>query len=205
MASIDGCMRLLDEKSKVLFDNWRNILDDFYEKARLFKNIKVFENNRDFFEFDRSKILVFGEGKKVAEHLRKCNIECEMTMPGYVVLMTGLGDTAENLDRLFEALSELDRSACEKEPIRLPDVDLPERVFSITDAKRMPAEYTEYEKATGRTSAEYVWAYPPGIPLIIPGEKVSEELTKLFKEYERCGFTLKGGANRKDGKILVIK
>lgn len=205
MASIDGCMRLLDEKSEVLFDNWRNILDNFYEKARLFKNIKVFENDGDFFGFDRSKILIFGEGKKIAGHLRKCNIECEMTMPGYVVLMTGLGDTAENLDRLFEALSELDRSVCEKQLIKLPDVDLPERVFDITDAKKMPAEYAEYEKAAGRISAEYVWAYPPGIPLIIPGEKVSQELTRLFKAYERCGFTLKGGSKRKAGKILVIK
>ncbi len=204
MASIDECINLLAEKGDRLFENWNNILDSFYERAKELKNISVLQGGSEFFGFDKSKIVILGNGKKLSELLRERNIECEMAMPGYAVSMTGLGDTQETLNCLTDALFDIDKiiQHTEKKYVNPP---LSEKVMTVKAAKNLPAEHLNYKDSIGRISAEYVWAYPPGVPIIIPGERITAEAAGLMSDFEKCGFSLKGGLSRKEGKILVIK
>ena len=204
MASIDECMNLLIKKGDILFENWNNILDSFYKRIKGLKNIGILQGGSEFFAFDRSKIVITGNGKKISELLRDRNIECEMAMPGYAVAMTGVGDTQETLACLLNALFEIDKfmNCPEKKYVNPP---MSERVMTAKAAKNLPAEHLNYKDSIGRISAEYVWAYPPGVPIIIPGERVTLEAAKCLSDFEDCGFSLKGGLGRKEGKILVIK
>ncbi len=54
-------------------------------------------------------------------------------------------------------------------------------------------------QCAGLISMEYVYLYPPGIPLIVPGEKISEEVVRLIKEYKKMGFQIEG--IKQDGYI----
>lgn len=57
-------------------------------------------------------------------------------------------------------------------------------------------------RCTGLISMEYVYLYPPGIPLIVPGEKISEEVVQLVEEYKKMGFQIEGV--KRDGYIEGI-
>lgn len=56
---------------------------------------------------------------------------------------------------------------------------------------------------TGKISAEYVYLYPPGVPVLAPGEVITTEIIKLLESYEDCGLEICG--NEKSGRIKVIK
>ena len=205
MASIDECINLLKRRGDELFKIWKDNLDDFYEKTKSLKNIRFLKNYGNFFDLDRSKIVMLTkDGKKLLDLLRSEGVECEMAMPGYVVAMTGMGDTKKSIDSLFDALSAIDESL-ERGISKIPNIYSAERVMTAYKAKTEPSEYLGYMKSVGRICAEYIWAYPPGVPIIIPGEKVSEEVAKTLMRYEEYEFALKGSKKRKTGEILVIK
>lgn len=205
MASIDECINLLKKQKNELFKDWNGCLDEFYKNAETFRNIRILKNDGNFFDLDKSKIVILAkDGKRLLKLLRDEGVECEMAMPGYVVAMTGMGDTKESMDKLFNALYAVDEYV-EKGDARIPDISSAEVVLSVGQAKNEPMEYLEYMKSVGRVSGEYVWAYPPGVPIIIPGEKVSEEVAQTLIKYEEYGFNLQGSKKRKAGEILVIK
>lgn len=207
MASIDGCIRLIKTRGKELFAKWNGNLEWFYENAKDLKNLKIFENeNGEFFDFDRSKIIVLcNDGKRLAKRLRDLGIECEMASARYVIAMTGMGDVRKNLESFLSALKNLDdefeepsgkieiyTKACER-------VMLPEKLLCFEK------EYIAAEDSVGKICAEYIWAYPPGIPILIPGERITEDAKKIIMRYEASGIELKGRLKHKKGKILVLK
>lgn len=62
-------------------------------------------------------------------------------------------------------------------------------------------EMLRWDFCAGSVSTEYAYLYPPGIPLIVPGERISEEVIALLKEYKKMGFRIEG--LKKDGYIEV--
>jgi arginine/lysine/ornithine decarboxylase len=60
-----------------------------------------------------------------------------------------------------------------------------------------------WEESEGRISAEYAYLYPPGSPLIVPGEQISQEAARLLGEYRKAGFSIEG--LEKDGQIKVLR
>ena len=50
----------------------------------------------------------------------------------------------------------------------------------------------EWKMCGGKVAAEYAYIYPPGIPLIVPGERISEKIAEEMSEYEKMGFRIEG-------------
>ena len=59
--------------------------------------------------------------------------------------------------------------------------------------------------AVGETAAEYLWAYPPGVPLVAPGEEVTAELVTACRALEQAGTALKhtGGSEAEEIAVLL--
>ena len=170
LASIDGCIGQLQEEH---FAAWEHALKLFYQATTSLKNLNILQKNKEQFLRDPSKIVILSKnGIRLGEELRKRRIEPELIAPSFVLTMTGMGDTPKTLQALADALLEIDDLAFHKakeEPFvpRLPRlVMLPEHALE-QEFKLVPPN-----EAGGRISAEYVWAYPPGIPLLIPGERI---------------------------------
>ena len=66
----------------------------------------------------------------------------------------------------------------------------------------VPAQLLPLEQAAGRISAGYLWAYPPGIPLILPGERVYEAFLQGCRALTACGVVLHSG--ERDGTLRVL-
>ena len=85
--------------------------------------------------------------------------------------------------------------------VRAPDT-LPEKAMNPGDAVLKASERIPLEKAGGRISAAPITPYPPGIPLVYPGEVISGELTRYLAEIQGSGGRVHGIM---DGRVQVIR
>lgn len=79
-----------------------------------------------------------------------------------------------------------------------------EEVLSIRQAQESRAEQVLLADSAGRISADYVYLYPPGIPLLVPGERISEELLLRLRQEQDAGLELRGMADDSGRLIRVI-
>ncbi len=207
MASADSCMRLLQEKGSALFENWRRRIDFIYKEAEKLCNIRLLNNSDGrFYDFDKSKLVMYGvSGRKITEGFSRLGIECEMTSGGYTVAMTGMGDTDAVTEYFTKCLLKLDMETetaeCEYDFYQ----SKPEAVMPAYEVVGHECSYESIENAYGRICGQYLWAYPPGIPIIIPGEKITEEMVEILAAYKKCGVRLMGTPCFAENRILVIK
>lgn len=213
MSSIDYCVRMLEKDRKTLFKNWRENLEYFYEKCRDLKNIKLLSNInlKNIFELDNSKITILTNntnisGYELMKTLRtEYDIELEMASFNYAIAYTGIGVSKKSLDKLAFALFDIDKSLyyenCKK--IALNNLNLI-RKFSIKESTIFESEEFDIENSVSKISSEYVWAYPPGIPILTPGEVITEEILNLFQKYRDENIDLRFSKSNDNDKINII-
>ncbi len=219
MASLDGCVRLLADRRQraMFFRRWRDVID--YAELRLSRlsGIRVFLGNhlppRSIPEYDRSKFAVSVDGMtgpRLADILRGHNIEPEMVSAGYVLLMTGADTAREQIDALTEALTE---AAEEGKNGAIAECVIAKAEESPAIAVMTPHEARQCEKEVlsldalpdGAVSGDYVFAYPPGIPVVVPGEVITDGVKAKLSEILRLNLnpsTLHGAFV---GEISVVK
>ncbi len=136
----------------------------------------------------------------------------------YVLAMTSIMDTQEGFDRLFWALLEIDRgldfTQNEKRDFGESDNDIRfflnkvyakrEKVMEISDTEHYNIEETQLNCCVGKICAEYIYLYPPGIPMIVPGEKISDDFIEILKKCKRMGLNIQGLQDRECRKILTV-
>ena len=182
--------------------------------------------------WDPSKIVVSTmraedfHGEELAETLRrKYHLEMEMTAPEYVIAMTSLMDTEEGFERLGTALLEIDGAlrhcveseqqkekgeSKEKERCETPEateskVSHPVRRTLICEAMDADTERTALQDTVGKVSAEFVYLYPPGIPIITPGEVFTDVIVEKIVAYKAAGLLVQGPADPDADVILTCQ
>ena len=189
MSSINECLEIIENRKK-LFSEYRQNLQEFYSKVKDLKRLEILGNIIDKKEiYDNGKIVILTNktnitGKQLAKILRNdYKIETEMSNVNYVISMTSICDTKENFTQLLEALKEIDAKVEEK-TMRKSDYlfKLPRKELSINEAiKNRNGEMIDFKEAEGKISKEYIWIYPPGIPIIVPGEVISENIIEKLE------------------------
>lgn len=182
--------------------------------------------------WDPSKIVVSTmcaedfHGEELAETLRrKYHLEMEMTAPEYVIAMTSLMDTEEGFERLGTALWEIDGALRrrmepeqqkekgklkEKERCETPEgleskLSHPIRRMLICEAMDADTERTALQDTVGKVSAEFVYLYPPGIPIIAPGEVFTDAVVEKIVAYKAAGLLVQGPADPDADVILTCQ
>lgn len=232
LASMEGCIGLLEERGKLLFQEWQAALNLFYKEVQGLQSLSVLGAEEDNTCLPRpgqeekvclgvrdmgKLILCTGKtgltGAALMERLRtEYHIEVEMAAERYVLAMTGMGDTKESLKRLADALRRIDKGfAPENQSIGILEtidrgslLPYPEQVCSIAAAMQRAGTEKQLEAAAGDVAAEHIWAYPPGIPLVVAGERITKELAAYLEEKVQNGVEL----HKSDGtmgEMLTIK
>ena len=152
------------------------------------------------YDYDRGKLVISAykadiSGITLADILRKkYNIEVEMAALDYIIAMTSVCDTDEGFDRLAEALLQID-SGCgfsEKSNAEF-FAALPERRFYPYECEAMKKRWVPLPDAVGQVVVEDIFAYPPGIPLLVKGEMMSDALLRLITDWQSEGVNIKAG------------
>ncbi len=192
MASIDNCVNLIEKDGVVLFNKYVENLDRIRKKLEKLKWLKLVETDK----FDRSKIIISSRSNLICSKeiyeilLEKYHLQMEMCGVDYVTAMTSVADTEEGFRRLEEALFEIDR-----------DIEVREwengkaQENEIINHRKSLVELPKLEVAKGgeEGSEWFYYLYPPGIPFVVPGEVISEEIKRLMREYEEKGFVIQRG------------
>lgn len=218
MAGMDKCRELLESRGEELFSVYYSRLKEFYRAAEKFKNMRLLTDNivrtEGAHAFDPSKLVLSvkgtdSTGKELYDKLfNTYKIQMEMVSGDYVLGMTSLGDRKEGFDRLLEALIEIDArltetgagEADEEETDFLP----PLVAMSCEEALNAPVRTIALKDSRGFISAEYVYLYPPGIPLLVPGEEVTESLLLKITAYKSKGLAIQGLDDTEADRIKVI-
>ncbi len=181
LASIDRCVDLLESDGNEMFDEYSKRLDKFYADCRNLEKLRLLEKEHH----DKGKIVISCKGTNIdgtqlARMLRDDhNIEPEMVMPTYVLAMSTVADDDHDLAALSRALYEIDdkiKSDNSSDDPTFNNVVFQHRLCSPCHAARLEGEYVDFHDAVGRLSLDYVYAYPPGAPLITPGEVMTAEI-----------------------------
>lgn len=215
MSSIDECIRYMMKEGKSFCDNRVKLRNTFDYLTRDLQKLKIVSCDiiakSDIKGFDSGKIIVSTintniNGEELYERLLKeFGLQMEMSAPDYVLgILTG-ADTKEGIIRFAEALRCIDNDI---------DFDLKEekkytmsyhndRAMSIASANCCDKERVSLDLAVGRVACEYVYAYPPGIPVIVPGEIINESIVQYIREYMNLGLSVRGLSDETNQTMLV--
>ena len=133
-----------------------------------------------------------------------------MACSSYVCALTSVADQEEELFRLGRALLGLDESLSRRsdrwdgsQEAEISDGVLPaRRVCTLLEAEEHEKEWCLLTEAAGRVSADFVTLYPPGIPILAPGELAEQSMLRRIGTYIREGLEVNGVSR---GRILVWK
>lgn len=212
MSSIEKCLDFC-ENSKDKFKEYCCNLKTVREKIKNLKYLKIYDKSDTDFDYDTGKIVISTananiSGTKLAEILRNnYQIETEMAYSDYVIAMTSVCDTEKAFDMLSDALisidSELSKGA-DTERVPLKNLYTGKN-FNACELYKFNKETISFQNSEFRTSAEYIWAYPPGIPLIVPGEIISKELINYIEYLSACKVEIMSTKGGMTNNISVVK
>ncbi len=219
MASIDQCMHLMasDEWQKIL-QNWQDGISAFHEAVKNLKVLQVYHPSDEI--YDQSKLVITTirtshSGSDLMAKLRdEYHIELEMASACYVIAMTGAGDTEENLLRFAHALCAIDAEWAEEIipakrngiPVIVQEEQclIPSEAFACTRSNTYE-EKTLDASLLNAVSLDFLYVYPPGVPFVVPGEKITEAVLRQVKSFEESGCTVIGYHNEEKKSIRIIQ
>jgi arginine decarboxylase len=151
-----------------------------------------------------------GTGYEIAEALRRSyDVHVELPMQATVVFVVGLGESAATLRRLAGDVEEVVKRISAPgatAPIVPPATSLGhEAAVSPRDAFLGEAEQVAVDSAVGRISCESIASYPPGVPALLPGERISAETIAYLHRLAASGARLHGASDPAFETINVLR
>ena len=166
-------------------------------------------HNSGVYGIDETKLVIDTRGLglygyEVYRKIRElCNVQMELGEVSVVLACIGPGTSKKHIDNLIEGFKVLSNRYYQKDD----RADIPQYKYSYPDnlvsprvAYDAPHKVVYLKDSIGEISAETVMAYPPGIPLVIPGEIITDDAIKLIEFYKS-----EGGEVLKDTRQDQIK
>jgi len=213
MASIDRCMGIIEGQGDYIFKEYINRLKNLRKNIAKLNNIRLMDSD------DISKIiLICDDGKYLYDRLLdEYKVQLEMASFKYVIAMTSVADKQEYYDRFLSALKEIDESWKVESKDSENDVgeslgyainNKPEVCMCPADAIDLMDE-NGYEDLSvnspdicGRISMSSVLIYPPGMPVVNVGERITGDVCRIIKSAINAGLEVPG---LKEGKIRCLR
>ena len=207
MASLDMNARIIEEAGAILFTKWQSDLDYAYGRLRKIQGLELLETEL----LDRTK-LVFGlrelgiSGYELDALLRERGVFCELSDSRFVMAMSGIGSKRKDYELLISVLSEIAEGACESGRKRVSreedEAFLMDELYRHGEIFDVPSETERLalRECEGKISAQALIPYPPGIPIVVPGERIDAEKIKVLEKLNKDGVSVIG--IDENGKIL---
>jgi arginine/lysine/ornithine decarboxylase len=196
MVSLDINRKIIENHGFQLMKEWANNLNYFYNETKSINGLKVI-NNLDNFDFtkinlDMSEIGI--SGTELEQLLLKENIFIELTTGNIAMCMTGIGNKRNDFIKLLNVIQNISTTYKgkneEASKIAFTKEAFPKqpKFYEIPKIKRR----VKLTKAEGSICARSIIPYPPGIPLICPGEKIEADVIAYIKTLRDCGYKIIG-------------
>ncbi|OPJ55074.1 aminotransferase class I/II-fold pyridoxal phosphate-dependent enzyme [Alkalithermobacter paradoxus] len=204
MTSLDVARKQLATNGQEMIENVLTLVRDARDKINKIDGLYAFGkeliDTPGVYDFDETKLGINVRklgltGYEVYDILRdEYNIQMELGDNYNVLAIVSLGDTKENLDKLVDALYDISIKHRRDEEIKLKKSILknPDLIVAPRDAFYSTKHSILLEDAVGEISGESVMVYPLGIPIIVPGEKITKDIVEYIKFLKEEEVVLQG-------------
>ena len=217
MASMDACMDKLRKDGQQMFREFTFNLEKARQRLSKCEKIKLIEGSMiegsGIYDFDRSKLLFSTVGTSVNGHILhqilrdRYHIEMEMAAEKYVLGIAAVGDTEEGFERLCTAIEEIDAEIQQTDESEESQYHTSHARMTqlMTISQAVDAQQRRYslKESVGKVSAEFAYLYPPGIPIIVPGEQITGQFVRNVRRYMEQGLEVQGLSDTSAETICV--
>jgi arginine/lysine/ornithine decarboxylase len=195
MAGIEYCLELVKKEGAFLLGKMVEMRNELIDRISQLSHFRIHPDIDD-----PCKIIILTKGitgKQLYEILHeRYLLEMEMAADNYVIAIITMMDKAAGLTRLAQALTEIDgelpAAKAEKKSGHFNKAYEPEIITTIKKAYDAEAIEIPLKAANGYISAEFIALYPPGRPLLVPGEKVDHDIIEMIVRHQKNGHKITG-------------
>lgn len=171
----------------------------FYEKIKVFRQkLSALDkinliSEKQYKNLDFSRLTLHSKyltGDEIYDMLHKNNIVCEMSDEEYCVLiMSPYNSSEDELSNLYNVLKKINDNFCiakpDKKTLLYPQIE--NVVLPLCEALTKSTAETAVSACENQICGEFVYQYPPGIPIAIPGQRLNKQLLQIFADigYEK--------------------
>ena len=216
MASLDIARKNLYLNGKDIFEKVCSLSEYARNEINKIPGFRAFAkeiiNGDTVFDFDTTKLSIHTRamglaGIEVYDILRdEFGIQIEFGDIGNVLAIISVGDRELEIERLLGALSEIARRFS-REPMNMLDHEYINPQVAMTPQQAFYAnkKSVPINEALGKISAELVMAYPPGIPILAPGERLTSEIIDYIRYAKEKGCVMTGTKDMEMNNIETVE
>ena len=218
LASLDVARKRLATEGKELIDKTINLAQYIRRQINDIDHLycvgeEILESDSAF-DYDPTKLIISVKdlgltGHDAEEWLRQnYRIEVEMSDLYNILCIITPGDSEKEANILIDSLKALaeerkDKASKVEARVMLPNIPL--LALTPRDAFYSETELINFDDSVGRVIAEFIMVYPPGIPIFIPGEIITEDNLAYIKRNMEAGLPVQGPEDYDFKKLRVIK
>jgi arginine decarboxylase len=213
LASLDAARQQMATVGKQLITQTLMLVDQAVEQLVQLPKISIlqFPPNTGLIAIDRTRLTVNVSGLGMtgftADEIltKEFGVICELPSLRHLTFVFSIGTTAKDGNRLIQAITKLSQQSHPPEAIPIgAHPTPPETVISPRDAFFAAAKTVPIDQAINQISAELICPYPPGIPVLLPGERITAGAIAYLQMVVRSGGFMSGCADRELQTIQVI-
>jgi len=217
MASLDCARRQIALHGKELLDNTIDLIK--YARTEINNIPGMFSFGEEVlgepgcYGFDPTKLTITCRDLGITGYdldmilTNKYHIQVEMSDLYNILAVGSYGDTKDSIDALINALKEISNEYIGKGNTKSDFIDIPsipEQILKPRDAFNSDKHPVQLKDSIGMISGEFLMAYPPGIPILCPGEKITEEIVTYVQRLKDTGLYVQGTEDPKVEYIRVV-
>lgn len=214
MSSIDGARYNMEINGEKQLSNALSLSRYAKDKLKKIKGVKILEkeNQDGLYEFDETKICInfkecFLTGFDVYNMLYKnFNVQVELADLYNILVLISIGTTKKDIERLIDSIGTIISTNNKRfiGDIKIKPI-IPKVVLSPRDAFYKKKQSVLLKDSLGKISAESIMAYPPGIPIISPGELITSEIIDYINILKDNNAYLTDMSDKNLENILIVK
>ena len=224
LATTEACIEKMNYERDGLFIIYKELLSEYRKRFAQLSHIHLVEES----DFKKQSACGYDDGKLVFS-VKDCGYErdgeiiamtgaklgtilqeeygqmMEMAAGNYVIAMTSVADSKEAFESLYLAMESIDAQLTDVEQSAdtILYKTLPEHKMNIAEVREHKRVDILFEDAIGKISGSYIYVYPPGIPIVTPGEVLSLDVMQEIKAAMDSDLNIKGITMDEKGRSYV--
>lgn len=209
MSSLDYARYYLDEYGYDEYERLINKAEKYRSIINSLNKVHIIskEDLAEDYDIDKSRYIVTVSkeysGHKLLEYLREQGIQCEMSFASGVVLLLSPINDDDDFKKLLKSFENLQLKDIRQDNYSKYYSFIPKKVLEPYEVFKKECKYIKINEADKNIACEAIIPYPPGIPLLCPGEVITKEAIDIIDDYISNNRSVIGIKNKEYIKVII--
>ena len=209
MSSLDYSRYYLDEYGYDEYERLINKAEKYRSIINSLNKVHIIskEDLAEDYDIDKSRYIVMVSkeysGHKLLEYLREQGIQCEMSFASGVVLLLSPINDDDDFKKLLKSFENLQLKDIRQDNYSKYYSFIPKKVLEPYEVFKKECKYIKINEADKNIACEAIIPYPPGIPLLCPGEVITKEAIDIIDDYISNNRSVIGIKNKEYIKVVI--